>query len=531
MKPVAVIDPSGGTASGVNAELEPEEDQVCRAVCRPGSALFPTDLTIAQQPFLRLRESSTPSSDWKTWSRSQLESLVDLAISALPAAGHRLPISTTMDDPLTVIVGVMVAARTERAWVALNLRWPAEWLHERMAHVGPMCLLSLTDSHGGCKWEFSDAMTAVTHHTQCSDLTASSFAPTAKREPDNSTVALSELGACWVLFTSGTTGTPRAVVLSADSLVASAESVTHALGVSQDDVWYACMPLFHVGGLSIVLRTWRCGARLVSDRHFDERLLEDAMQHHRCTLVSLVPTMLHRLASTHVSPPDSLRLTFVGGGPAAPKLLHQATLAGWHPRFSYGLTEAASTVAVMRRDPLPGEPSWAGVCLPDNHLTIHEAGADGVGEILLSGPTLLTGHLLTNGTVQLRPDGPHATGDFGILSEDGLLRVVDRRTDLIVSGGENVYPAEVEQVLMEHPGVIEACVVGLPDDRWGQRVVAALVLRNGTSATEISEWGAVRLAAFARPRFLYAVAALPRNAMGKVERRVVREQLQATVPT
>jgi O-succinylbenzoic acid--CoA ligase len=270
---------------------------------------------------------------------------------------------------------------------------------------------------------------------------------------------------------------------------------------------------------------------MISERRFDEHLLGDAMQHHRCTLVSLVPTMLDRLVSAHVPRPDSLRLSFIGGGPASASLLNRATVAGWHPRFSYGLTEAASTVAVMPGDPIAGEPAWAGLALQGNHLTLRAVGPDGVGELLVDGPTLLTGHLLHDGEVRLRSEGPLATGDFGVLSRDGLLRIVDRRTDLIVSGGENVYPSEVEQVLLEHPGVVDACVIGLPDERWGQRVVAVVVLRDGTSPEHIEEWTQVRLAAFARPKAVYQVSALPRNAMGKMERRRVREQLQATVPT
>ena len=116
-------------------------------------------------------------------------------------------------------------------------------------------------------------------------------------DPHHGTVSLGQLGACWVLFTSGTTGTPRAVVLTVDSLTASADMVADALRVSQDDAWYACMPLFHVGGLAIVLRAWRRCARLVTERRFDEHLLVDAMCHHGCTLVSLVPTMLDRVVS------------------------------------------------------------------------------------------------------------------------------------------------------------------------------------------------------------------------------------------
>ena len=519
---------------GSETEQEPDPiiESAFRAAARSGSALFPRDPTPSRKAFLSVRDSSDPlATHWRTLHRDEIEVLVDAAIAQLPQPADGLPISTTVDDPLTVIVGVIAAARTARAWVALNLRWPTEWLQERMKHVGPMWLLSPADSHGSWMWELADAASQGTGSAGLAARADASRASTNILDADGATPALSDIGTCWVLFTSGTTGTPKAVVLSANALIASADAVAQALEVVETDVWYACMPLFHVGGLSILLRTWRCGARVVSDRRFDEHLLEGAMQQHRCTLVSLVPTMLDRLTTACLSPPDSLRLSFIGGGPATPSLLQRATQAGWHPRFSYGLTEAASTVAVMRRDPVPGEPAWAGLALPGNQLTLSSVGSDGVGEILVEGPTLLTGHLQSDGAVRLRPEGSHATGDFGILSNDGLLRVVDRRTDLIVSGGENVYPAEVELVLLEHPGVMDACVVGLPDERWGQRVVAAVVLREGTSDADMSDWCAAHLAAFARPRAVYQVAALPRNAMGKIERRLVREQLQATVPT
>lgn len=531
MKPPSGSVASDAAPSSVDTSPPGEDPVAFRAAVRSESSLFPGDPALSARAFLSVRDSSAPSSGWRTFSRGQIEALVDLAMAALPKTADRLPLSTTVDDPLTVIVGVMVAARTQRAWVALNLRWPSEWLQERMAHVGPMCLLSPDEASGRWHWERAAMGRASSDDATPCTFVDPSDAVTSAADPHHGTVSLGQLGACWVLFTSGTTGTPRAVVLTVDSLTASADMVADALRVSQDDAWYACMPLFHVGGLAIVLRAWRRCARLVTERRFDEHLLVDAMCHHGCTLVSLVPTMLDRLVSAQVPPPDSLRICFVGGGPATASLLERATRAGWHPRFSYGLTEAASTVTVMPREPVPAEPAWAGVALPGNQLMLRAVGADGVGEIMLNGPTLLTGQLLTNGRVRLRPEGPLATGDFGVLSSDGLLRVVDRRTDLIVSGGENVYPTEVEQVLLQHPGVLDACVVGLADDRWGQRVVAAVVLSEGTLPDDVAEWAAARLAAFARPKALYPFAALPRNAMGKIERRRVREQLQATVPT
>ena len=531
MKPPGMTESRGTPSPQLDSSAHPEGKVAFRAAARPGSSLFPSDPTHSENAFLGVRDASAPSSGWRMFSRDQIESQVELAIAALPQTGDRRPLSTTVDDPLTVIVGVMVAARTERAWVALNLRWPDEWLHERMSHLGPMHLLCAGETPGSWMWECAVAARGGSDNARPPASADMPDAVTAAADSHSHTVPLSRLGACWVLFTSGTTGTPGAVVLSVDALIASADLVADALHVTQNDVWYACMPLFHVGGLSIVLRTWRRGARMISERRFDEHLLGDAMQHHRCTLVSLVPTMLDRLVSAHVPRPDSLRLSFIGGGPASASLLNRATVAGWHPRFSYGLTEAASTVAVMPGDPIAGEPAWAGLALQGNHLTLRAVGPDGVGELLVDGPTLLTGHLLHDGEVRLRSEGPLATGDFGVLSRDGLLRIVDRRTDLIVSGGENVYPSEVEQVLLEHPGVVDACVIGLPDERWGQRVVAVVVLRDGTSPEHIEEWTQVRLAAFARPKAVYQVSALPRNAMGKMERRRVREQLQASVPT
>jgi O-succinylbenzoic acid--CoA ligase len=217
------------------------------------------------------------------------------------------------------------------------------------------------------------------------------------------------------------------------------------------------------------------------------------------TLVSLVPTMLARLLDAGLQRPPRLRAMLLGGAPADPALLLRARAAGVPVAQTYGLTEACSQVTVSE----PGEAGTAGWPLPGTDVRIAED-----GEIVVRGPTVAGGH-------------PLRTGDLGRLDERGRLTVIGRKADTIVSGGENVAPAEVEAVLLAHPAVAEAGVFGRADADWGEAVTARVVLRLGAAATpdELTAWCRERLAGFQVPKAVELAAALPRTASGKLLRR------------
>jgi len=342
-----------------------------------------------------------------------------------------------------------------------------------------------------------------------------------------------------LLYTSGTSGRPKGAVLSYASFAASALGSAALVGVRPRDLWLACLPIFHVGGLSIATRSVLAGTSVLLHTRFDPEALSRDLDTQPVTLVSLVPTMLARLLEVrgHRPAPPGLRAVLLGGGPAAPELLARARRAGWPVAPTYGLTEAASQVAT--RPPGDDAPPLAGRLRPLEGTRVRVVDDGGrpvptgeVGEILVSGPTVMLGYWKrpAETAATLRGGWLH-TGDLGRLDAEGLLEVVDRRADLIVSGGENVYPAEVEAVLAGHADVADVAVVGVPDADYGARPVASWVARPDGPLARLSEAEAEaalrafcreRLAGYKVPVRFQRVDVLPRNATGKLLRRALR---------
>jgi O-succinylbenzoic acid--CoA ligase len=329
-----------------------------------------------------------------------------------------------------------------------------------------------------------------------------------------------------VLFTSGTTGQQKGVRLPVRALLASAAASRANLGASVDDRWLCNLPLFHVGGLAMAVRCAVDGAALVVQRRFDAVETARALEDERITHASLVARTLALTLDAGVRT-LLLRAVLVGGGPVPAELFARARAAGLPVLQTYGLTEACSQVATER----PGEAdgSSAGPALPG--LALRVAGAEqsgGEGEIQVRGPTLMAGYLDdARATERALVDGWLRTGDLGRLDHRGRLEIIARRVDLILSGGENVYPAEVEAVLTAHPGVAEAAVVGRTDATWGEVPVAAVVLRPGARTEDLQAWLRGRLAGFKVPTDVVALPALPRTAAEKVDRLALRQVLDA----
>ena len=279
-------------------------------------------------------------------------------------------------------------------------------------------------------------------------------APFSVGEPDEDEVAL-------VVHTSGTTRRARAVELTFGNLAAHVRASGAALGMQPDERWLCPMPLSHVGGLMILVRSAAAAGTVVLEPPpFDADRVVAAAAARDVTLASLVPTMLQRVLDAGGRPGPRLRRVLLGGGPVSPALMRRAADAGFPVSQTYGLTEACSTVTLAE----PGDLETAGRALPGTGLTV---AAD--GEILISGPTVV------GEWDALR------TGDLGRLDDEGRLTVIGRKSDTIVTGGENVAPAEVEAVLEEHPGVAEAAVFARPHPEWGESVIA-LVVPEGESA-------------------------------------------------
>jgi O-succinylbenzoic acid--CoA ligase len=301
-----------------------------------------------------------------------------------------------------------------------------------------------------------------------------------------------------LMFTSGTTAGPKPVALTYDNWLWNAIGSAVALGLDPSEKWLCPMPLAHVGGLSIQIRSAIYGTTVLLHERFDtERALAALMDpDERVTLVSLVPTMLSRLLDAGLREPPALRRVLLGGGPIAPPLLCRAAEAGVDVAPSYGMTEACSQIAT---DGFP--------------LLGVELRIGGDGEVLVRGRTVSVG--------ALAPDGWLHTGDVGALDQDGRLIIAGRKSDTIVSGGENVAPAEVEAILLAHPAVTDAAVFGRPDAEWGEAVVAHVVLLDGAAlgSDDLRAHCASRLAPFKVPKRFEIVERVPRGVTGKLLRR------------
>jgi O-succinylbenzoic acid--CoA ligase len=292
------------------------------------------------------------------------------------------------------------------------------------------------------------------------------------------------------------------------------------------------LPLFHVGGLAIVMRSVIYGVPAIVHARFDPTAANQTIDTQDVTLVSLVATMLERMLTARSDRPfpPGLRAVLLGGGPAPRPLLERCARAGVPVVQTYGMTETASQAATLAPADALRKLGSAGRPLLPLELRIEHEGAalppGAIGEIVIRGPSVTPGYSdRPAATAAALRDGWLHTGDLGYLDAEGYLYVVDRRDDLIISGGENIYPAEVEAVLLAHPAVAEAGVFGVPDARWGQSVAAAVVPRPGMAAESASliAFCAERLARYKVPYRILSVAELPRNAAGKLLRRALRD--------
>jgi len=332
-----------------------------------------------------------------------------------------------------------------------------------------------------------------------------------------------------IVFSSGTSGRPKGAQLTFGNFFHGANASAWRLGTLPNDQWLACLPLFHVGGLAIVCRCCLYGIALVLEPGFDVERIRKVLASQPVTLVSLVPTMLYRLLEANVDFPAALRLVLLGGAAANAELVARSAQRRIPVATTYGLTESTSQVATLLPDEVLRKPGSVGKPLTFNSIAIVDdqrqpVPPGEVGEVVVRGPTVMRGYFEMSDDTVLS-DGALYTGDMGYLDADGDLWIVQRRTDLIVSGGENVYPAEVENVIRQHPAVAEACVIGVPDREWGQVVSAAVVVRPDASLTveALDEFLSARLARYKRPRNVRFLAELPQTGSGKIDRRRIAE--------
>lgn len=334
-----------------------------------------------------------------------------------------------------------------------------------------------------------------------------------------------------VLFTSGSSGKPKAVELTFTSLINSAITQNSYLQHTSNDRWLASLPFYHIGGFSIIFRALMYGAQIVLSEDLKIKSLHSSIQSFNPTLISLVSSQLSELLKNNIQPNRDFRHVLLGGGFIDSNLMKEALSKGWNVSKVYGSTETASFVTVLNPEDFKLKPESAGKPFPPNEVLIVDENGKEMqvnieGEIAVKSPAIMKGYLNDEETTKQKlKSGLYYTGDVGYKDEDGYLYVVNRRSDLIVTGGENVNPSEVEGAILKNPKVKEVCVFGIDDEKWGQKIAAAVVSNRNQKFTleELRDFMKDKIAAFKIPKKIFFVDELPKTELGKIKRESVKK--------
>jgi fatty-acyl-CoA synthase len=383
----------------------------------------------------------------------------------------------------------------------------------------------------------SAAERAAGAHSAYEDLVAS-----GSPDPPERDVAESDI-AC-IMYTSGTTGRPKGAMLTHGNLLWQAIHATSTnAGLSRYDITVTAAPLFHIGALGVhtLPLLYLGGANVILESFVPEQVI-GAMVEHRATVIFLVPAMwaaIARCPDVDKVDTGTLRQAIAGGAPTPLPVLKFFADKGWNFTEGFGLTETSPACSVLDAEHVISKTGSIG--LPVTHLrwklvddSDREVPVGEVGELIVRGPNVFAGYWGKPAeTAEAMRGGWFHTGDLGRADADGYVTLVDRKKDMIITGGENVYPVEVEQALYAHPAVDDVAVIGVPDEKWGETVAAVVVRAPGTELreAELIEWVRGRLAHFKCPQRVEFVAELPRNATGKLLKRELRLTYAGSAPS
>ena len=351
----------------------------------------------------------------------------------------------------------------------------------------------------------------------------------AKAHLDENEVNLDDTAV--IIFTSGSTGKPKGVLLSFNNLIQSALTGNQLFNHVKNDRWLASLPFYHVGGFSIIMRALLNGVTIILPENLRIGSIQNAIQKKHPTHASFVSTQLKRLIENNIKPNPELRHILLGGGFLDADLVKDALNKGWNVFKSYGSTETASFVTALTPDEFKNKMESAGkVLFPNNIMIVDEnrklLKLKTTGEVAVKGKSVAKGYI-NNGeeTTRKFKDDIYFTGDYGFIDEECYLFIEARRNDLIVSGGENINPFEVESELLKHPLILEVSVLGLEDKEWGY-IAAAVIKTSGNKTIELEELKLFlkdKLAGFKIPKRIFILDNLPKTEMGKVQKEKLKE--------
>ncbi|MET0911075.1 MAG: AMP-binding protein [Ilumatobacteraceae bacterium] len=334
----------------------------------------------------------------------------------------------------------------------------------------------------------------------------------------------------YLMYTSGTTGRPKGAMHTHATTLAAAAGAVEAMDYRPGDRYLNVMPLFHVASLAMVNICLRRRCTMVLGRAFDPVGVWRSIERFRIDAMMAVPAMLTAMAQTFDPALDtsSLRVLSSGAAPVPLPLLEQYRDLGIDIIQAYGLTESGGAVSVLDAGDAVDHLGSAGKAL----LTLEMRIASESGEIIIRGPAVTIGYWnRPEATAEALVDGWFHTGDVGVVDDDGFLTIRDRLKDMLISGGENVYPAEIESVLFQHPDIVDVAVIGIPSERWGESVCAVIVAGDTLDTAELVAWSRERLAGFKVPKAVQRVDVLPRNASGKVLKHELRARFAQDAPS
>ena len=349
----------------------------------------------------------------------------------------------------------------------------------------------------------------------------------------NSSKIFDKNGTALMLFTSGSSGRGKAVIFSYENLIQSFLIGNQVLNQNENDRWLASLPFYHIGGFSIMVRAFLSGASVIIPDSLKNEDIIKALKKSKPTLASFVSPQLQRLIESNIEPNKELKNILIGGGFTGKDLSLAAVKKGWKITKVYGSTEVSSFVSAISSDEILNRPGSSGKALHPNEIIIVDEkkksmAPNELGEIAVKSPAVIKGYYKNPGeTSKKLINNFYYTGDIGYLDTDGYLFVEARREDLIISGGENIIPREVESAILNYSYVDDVFVFGLDSSEWGQETAAAIVVKDNEkiSSNDLRKFLREKLAAYKIPRKIFFLNEIPKTSLGKVQKEKLLEAI------